>query len=76
MQLQDRSLTLHGAVVCICGDIPASNYIGGFKEGVAFALQKCRRCLATADDMRAKVCYLIITCHFNLTPQIYILLPC
>ena len=51
MQLQDRSLTLHGAVVCICGDIPASNYIGGFKEGVAFALRKCRRCLATADDM-------------------------
>ena len=31
--------------------IPASNYIGGFKEGVAFALQKCRRCQATADDM-------------------------
>ena len=43
MQLQDRSLTLHGAMVCICGDIPASNYIGGFKEGVAFALRKCRR---------------------------------
>ena len=40
MQLQDQSLTLHSAVVCICGDIPASNYIGGFKEGVAFALLK------------------------------------
>ena len=35
--------------------IPASNYIGGFKEGVAFALRKCRKCLATADDMRTKV---------------------
>ena len=42
----------------VCGDIPASNYIGGFKEGVAFALRKCRRCLATGDDMRAKVYYL------------------
>ena len=40
------------------GYIPASNYIGGFKEGVAFALRKCRRCLATGDDMRAKVYYL------------------
>ena len=54
VQLQDQSLTLHGAVVCVCGDIPASNYIGGFKEDVAFTLQKCRRCVATAD-MRAKV---------------------
>ena len=53
-----QSLGLHGAVVCICGDIPASNYIGGFKEGVSFALRKCRRCLATGDDMRAKVYYL------------------
>ena len=42
----------------ICGDIPASNYIGGFKEGVAFALRKCRRCLATGDDMQTKVYYL------------------
>ena len=31
-------------------DISASNYIGGFKEGVAFALRKCRRCVATADE--------------------------
>ena len=59
IQLQDQSLTLHGAVVSVCGDIPASNYIGGFKEGVAFALRKARRCLATADDMRTKVRYLI-----------------
>ena len=45
IKLQDESVTLHGAVVCVCGDIPASNYIGGFKEGIGFSLQKCRRCL-------------------------------
>ena len=55
IKLQDESVTLHGAVVCVCGDIPASNYIGEFKEGVGFSLWKCRRCLATAEDMRAKL---------------------
>ena len=24
----------HGAVVCVCGDTPASNFFVGFKEGV------------------------------------------
>ena len=37
------------------GDVPASNYIGGFKEGVSFALRKCRACLATQDDINTKV---------------------
>jgi len=36
-------------------DIPASNHIGGFKEGVGFALRKCRRCMATAADLQDKV---------------------
>jgi len=47
---------LHGAVICLCGDVPASNNIGGFKEGVGFALRKCRRCMATGEDMQDKVC--------------------
>ena len=50
IKLRDQLLTLHGAVVCVCGDILASNYIGGFKEGIGFSLQKCR-CLATAEDI-------------------------
>ena len=37
VQLQGREVKLHGTVVCLCGDIPAANYIGGFKEGVEFA---------------------------------------
>ncbi len=46
---------MHGAAVCMCGDTPASNFVGGFKEGVGFALRKCRMCLATAADLRIKV---------------------
>ena len=73
IQLQDQSLTLHGAIICVCGDIPASNYIGGFKEGVALSLRKCRWCLATADDMRAQIC--IYNIHaYHSTKDIYIML--
>lgn len=42
---------VHGAVVCVCGDTPASCYISGFKEGVEFSLRKCRQCLATLPDV-------------------------
>ena len=55
MKLRDETVVLHGAVVCFCGDTPASCYIGGFKEGVGFSLRKCRQCLATLPDMSSKV---------------------
>ena len=29
-------MIIHGAVVCMCGDTPASNFVAGFKEGVGF----------------------------------------
>ena len=48
-------LPIHGAVLCMMGDTPASNFIGGFKEGVGFALRKCRMCMATSTDIGAKV---------------------
>ena len=38
------------------GDTLGSNFLGGFKEGVGFSLRKCRRCLATKQDMSQKVC--------------------
>ncbi len=41
-------LTIYGALLCLVGHIPA---IGGFKEGVGFALRKCRMCLATGSSM-------------------------
>ena len=49
------TLTVRGAVVCLCGDIPASNFLGGFKEGVGFSFRKCRQCLCTKHDISQKV---------------------
>ena len=60
MQVGDETLTVHGAALCMLGDTPASNFIGGFKESVAFALRKCRRCMTTATDMSEKVSKLLI----------------
>jgi len=48
-------VVIHGAVLCLCGDVPASCHVGGFKEGVGFATRKCRRCLATNADIICKV---------------------
>ena len=42
---------LHGSLICVLGDTPASNFIAGFKEGVGFSLRKCRMCLATEHDI-------------------------
>ena len=41
--------------MCLLGDTPGSNFIGGFKEGVGFSLRKCRRCMAVSDDICEKV---------------------
>ena len=61
IQLGDEEVVVHGAAIAMCGDTPASNHIGGFKEGVGFALRKCRRCLAIASDMGSKVTGLHMT---------------
>ena len=46
---------LFGAVICLLGNTPGSNFIGGFKEGVGFSLRKCQRCLAVIDDIHKMV---------------------
>lgn len=48
-------MTIFGAVLCSVGDVPASNFLGGFKEGVGFAMRKCRQCMAVQSDMMTKV---------------------
>ena len=55
MQFGDERVTVHGAVLCMIGDTPANNIIGGFKEGVGFALRKCCMCMVTVEDMCIKV---------------------
>jgi hypothetical protein len=42
---------LFGALVCSVGDIPASCFLGGFKEGVGFSFRNCRMCMATRTDI-------------------------
>ena len=51
----EQSITVYAGVICVVGDMPASNFIGGFKEGVGFALRKFCRCLAIKKDMTSKV---------------------
>lgn len=52
---EETIITVFGGVLCVTGDTPASNFLSGFKEGVGFALRKCRMCMATQSDMSTKV---------------------
>ena len=55
IEIGGETVILHGAVLCMLGDTPASNFLGGFKEGIGFALRKCRRCMITSSDICVKV---------------------
>ena len=57
-------ITVHGAVVCVCGDTPASNFLVGFKEGVGFSFRKCRACLATGDSISKMSVNFNIDCFY------------
>ena len=48
----NSTIPLRGAVSVFCGDTPASQLAGGFKEGVAFAMKCCRHCEASQADMQ------------------------
>ncbi|XP_058851954.1 uncharacterized protein LOC131699402 isoform X2 [Acipenser ruthenus] len=43
---------VHGAAISFSGDTLAAHEVGGFKEGVGFAFQKCRHCECTFDRMQ------------------------
>ena len=50
---QDKfHLPLRGAVIAVAADTPASNYLGGYKEGVGGALRKCRHCNVDYENMQ------------------------
>lgn len=40
-----------GILLHFCGDIPAANFVGGFKEGVGFANLPCRSCMISRDSL-------------------------
>ncbi len=54
---QGSEYTFEGVLVAFLGDTPAANKGGGFKEGVSFALRKCRQCLATDPEIQTKVLF-------------------
>ena len=41
----------HGMLLNFAGDIPASNHVAGFKEGVGFANLPCRTCMTHKDHL-------------------------
>lgn len=43
-----------GSLVAVVADTLAAHQIGGFKEGVGFATQKCRNCMCNFQDMNTK----------------------
>lgn len=42
-----------GSLLMFIGDTLAANFVGGFKEGVAFAKKPCRSCHGTRDSIQA-----------------------
>ena len=46
---------LRGALVAFLGDTPAVSKVAGFKEGVGFAQQKCRHCMANDLQIQENV---------------------
>ena len=40
IEIGGETVILHGAVLCMLDDIPVSNFLGGFKEGIGFCSEK------------------------------------
>jgi len=50
--IQNRIVRLRGALLAVIADTPASNLLGGYKEGVGGARRKCRHCMADFDEIQ------------------------
>ena len=48
----NSNIPITGTLSVFCGDTPASNLAGGFKEGVSLAMKCCRHCEANQDDIQ------------------------
>ena len=44
----------------LCRGYSGCELVGGFKEGVNFAMRKCRQCMATYSQIQTKV-----LCYYN-----------
>ena len=56
MTIRGKKQIVKGNVLFALADTLAAHSLGGFKNGVGFALRKCRSCLATYEQMSTKVC--------------------
>lgn len=54
MEIKGSMHTIEGTLVMAACDTLAANWIGGFKEGVAFAFKACRTCTASGKEMKTK----------------------
>lgn len=55
MNIRGKEKTVTGSVLFALADTLAAHDLGGFKVGVGFAFRKCRRCLATYEQLSTQV---------------------
>lgn len=51
LTVRNETKKWHGMLLNFVGDIPASNFVAGFKEGVGFANLPCRSCMTHKDQL-------------------------
>ncbi|XP_067676249.1 uncharacterized protein [Haliotis asinina] len=51
LMIDGKSELFYGTLLCVVGDTPAAQMLGGFKEGVGFAEKPCRTCEISRDDL-------------------------
>ncbi len=54
IEINGSKQTVYGALVMVPCDTLAAQWLGGFKEGVAFAVKPCRTCEVTKVDLKRK----------------------
>lgn len=52
IRIKNGIVRLRGALLAVIADTPASNLLGGYKEGVGGARRKCRHCMADFEDIQ------------------------
>ena len=56
MELHGDVHNVKGALAYVPADTPASNWLGGFKQGVSFSYKICRTCNASNNDIKQQFC--------------------